>query len=154
MDVAEPPVRIYLDACCFSRLSDDQSQSRIRREAEAIETILGRIEQGIWELVSSEALENEVKRNPSNELRFETQTLLSLATSVVEVDTEVERRAEQLAFHGYGSYDAAALRRSRIRQGRCTLTTDDSFSNRSARGIGNPLIAVRNPLSWLEERYQ
>jgi predicted nucleic acid-binding protein len=29
-------LRIYLDACCLSRLTDDQSQARVRGEAEAL----------------------------------------------------------------------------------------------------------------------
>jgi len=34
--------KIYLDACCINRLTDDQTQRRIREEAGAIELILRR----------------------------------------------------------------------------------------------------------------
>ena len=30
-------MKVYLDACCLSRLTDDQSQARIRQETEAVE---------------------------------------------------------------------------------------------------------------------
>ena len=30
---------VYLDACCLSRLTDDQSQARIREEAESIHRV-------------------------------------------------------------------------------------------------------------------
>jgi len=73
---------------------------------------------------------------------------------VVEIDTGVEQRAEQLAALGYGSYDALHLAAAESAKADVLLTTDDSFCNRSAQGIGNPLIAMRNPLSWLEERDQ
>jgi hypothetical protein len=33
-------VRIYLDACCLNRPFDDQTQARIRLEAEAVLMIL------------------------------------------------------------------------------------------------------------------
>ena len=33
-------VRIYLDACCLNRLTDDQNQPRIAAEAEAVEQLL------------------------------------------------------------------------------------------------------------------
>jgi hypothetical protein len=33
-------LRLYLDACCLNRLTDDQSQSRVRNEAETVERIL------------------------------------------------------------------------------------------------------------------
>jgi hypothetical protein len=41
-----PPVdRIYLDMCCFKRPFDDQRQPRIRREAEAVSTIIEQAEE-------------------------------------------------------------------------------------------------------------
>jgi len=39
-------MKIYLDACCLNRLTDDQAQLRIRREAEAVEQILRRMRDG------------------------------------------------------------------------------------------------------------
>ena len=33
-------MRVYLDACALNRLSDDQSQPRIRAESEAVQQIL------------------------------------------------------------------------------------------------------------------
>jgi predicted nucleic acid-binding protein len=132
--------------------TDDQSQLRIRREAEAIESILVRIERGVWALISSEALEDEVNRNPSDERRLESEMLLSLATSMIQIGTGVEQRAKQLAALGYGSYDALHLAAAESAGADVLLSTDDSFLNRTARGIGDPLLPVRNPLSWLKEQ--
>ena len=70
-------MKIYLDACCLSRLTDDQSQARIREEAEAVEQLLAGVRRRTFELLSSEALEDEVRRNPSMERRVEAQTILS-----------------------------------------------------------------------------
>ena len=39
-------MKIYLDACCLNRLTDDQSQSRIAEEAEAVERILRLLRDG------------------------------------------------------------------------------------------------------------
>ena len=39
-------VRVYLDACCLNRLTDDQSQARIRDEAAAVENILRLVRDG------------------------------------------------------------------------------------------------------------
>jgi hypothetical protein len=52
-------VKIYLDVCCLSRLTDNQSQARIREEAEAIERVLARVRMGLVDMISSEALEGE-----------------------------------------------------------------------------------------------
>lgn len=85
-------MRVYLDACCLSRLTDDQSQDRIREEAEAVEQVLAGVRRGTVELLSSEALDDEVRRNPSIERRVEAQTTLSLAVTNIEID-EADRKS-------------------------------------------------------------
>lgn len=46
---------VYLDVCCFNRPYDDQTQDRVRLEAEAVLLILRRIEAGEWRLSVSGA---------------------------------------------------------------------------------------------------
>ena len=55
----------YLDACCLNRLTDDQSQARLREGAEAVEQVPVGVRRGTVEFLSSEALDDEVPRNPS-----------------------------------------------------------------------------------------
>jgi len=81
-------MRFYLDACCLSRLTDDQSRARIREEAEAVEQVLAGVRRGAVELVSSEALEDEVRDNPSMERRMEAQTTLALAVARIEIEMQ------------------------------------------------------------------
>ena len=59
--------RIYLDVCCLNRPFDDQRQDRIRLEAEAVLSILGRCEAGTWQWLSSAVVEAEVNNTPSRE---------------------------------------------------------------------------------------
>ena len=40
-------LRVYLDACCLNRLTDDQSQARIHNEAEAVEGVLRLVRDGL-----------------------------------------------------------------------------------------------------------
>ena len=47
---------LYLDANCFNRPFDDQTQKRIRQQAEAVLHVLQRILDGEHELVWSSAL--------------------------------------------------------------------------------------------------
>lgn len=56
---------IYLDVCCLNRPLDDSSQDRIRLEAEAVLLIYRKCRLGEWNLVSSGAIEAEVKRTPN-----------------------------------------------------------------------------------------
>ena len=54
-------MRIYLDVSCLNRPFDDQTQSRIRLESEAVILILEGIDAGRWEEVSSRMAELEVR---------------------------------------------------------------------------------------------
>ena len=44
-------MKVYLDACCLNRPFDDQTQPRVRLEAEAISLILEKLHQAEWEWV-------------------------------------------------------------------------------------------------------
>ncbi|MBI1791373.1 MAG: PIN domain-containing protein [Acidobacteria bacterium] len=145
-------MRVYLDASCLSRLTDDQSQARIREEAEAVERVLAGVRLGTVELISSEALDDEARRNPSMERRLEAETLLSLASASVEVDDAVGRRAQGLVSLGYGPFDALHIAAAESAGVDALLSTDDRLIKRTARGLGNPRIPVRNPVSWIKEQ--
>jgi predicted nucleic acid-binding protein len=102
-------MKIYLDACCLNRLTDDQAQLRIRREAEAVEQILRRMRDGEIQWIASEALADEIDRNPNMERRLENAALLTLASEVVQVNDHIVRRARDLQDAGYGAFDALHL---------------------------------------------
>jgi hypothetical protein len=61
--------RIYLDLSCLNRPFDDQSQVRIRLEAEAIVLILERLDVGVWRQVSSEIAVIEIDAIADEERR-------------------------------------------------------------------------------------
>ena len=61
--------RLYLDMGCFKRPFDDQRQPRIRREAEAVATIIEQSEGDRFELVRSPALLIENDANPREDRR-------------------------------------------------------------------------------------
>jgi hypothetical protein len=57
-------MKIYLDNCCLNRPFDDQSNLRVRLEAEAVKAILLLCEQGQWQLVSSRIAAFEIANTP------------------------------------------------------------------------------------------
>ena len=142
-------MRVYLDACCLSRLTDDQSQLRIHEEAEAVERFFRRMRTGSLEWISSEALVEEINGNPTTERRLENLALLSQATETIEVNDHIINRAKQLQAAGYGSFDALHLACAEGGRADVLLTTDERFLRKALRGDGSPLIPVRNPLSWI-----
>jgi predicted nucleic acid-binding protein len=102
-------MRIYLDACCLNRLTDDQTQLRIRREAEAVERTLRRMRDGAVQWISSEALVDEIGRNPRLGRRLENFALLEFASETIEVSEDIADRALEFHDAGYGLFDALHL---------------------------------------------
>ena len=145
-------MRIYLDACCLSRLTDDQSQPRVRAEAEAVERILEWARIGAVEWISSVALEAEVAGNPDIESRREMEALLLLANEVRPLDADIVARAKELETAGYGAFDALHLSLAESGSVDVLLTTDDQFQRKAARGDGSPRVRVQNPVLWWKER--
>ena len=144
-------MKVYLDVCCLSRLTDDQTQPRIHLEAEAIELILRRTRDGSIHWISSEVLVEEVNRNPQMERRLQNAALLTLAIESVEVTDQVVDRAKHLQAVGYGLFDALRLACAEAAKVDVLLTTDDGFLRKASRNEGSPRVRVRNPLSWSQE---
>ena len=145
-------VRIYLDACCLNRLTDDQDQQRIAEEAEAVEQILRLLRANKIEWLSSTVLEAETSNNPDPERRREVQVLLLLAANTIPLDGQIIERAKGLEAVGYGAFDALHLSSAEAGEANVLLTTDDRFIKRAARRVGSPRVRVVNPVEWLREQ--
>ena len=117
-----------------------------------MEQVLAAVRRGAVELLSSEALEDEVRCNPAVERRVEAQTTLSLAVINIGVDDAIAFRAQSLVGLGYGPFDALHLAAAESAGADVLLTTDDRLLKRTARKLGNPRIPVQNPLSWIKEQ--
>ena len=99
-----------------------------------MERIFGLIRLGRVDLVSSEVLEDEARRAPIPERRLEAESLLSLASSAVEIDGPIAQRARDLAALGYGAFDALHLAAAESAGADFLLSTDDRFIRRAERG--------------------
>jgi hypothetical protein len=84
---------VYLDTCSIQRPFDDQSQTRIVIEAEAVLGIIDRIESGKVELLGSEILQLETEEPPNPVGRRFALDVLGLASRQVEVDGKIESAA-------------------------------------------------------------
>ena len=144
-------MRVYLDACCLSRLTDDQKQPRVRAEAEAVEHIMGMIRAGHSTWVSSTVLTIEVSRNPDQERRRDAQALLLFASEVVVPNQEVAGRAEEIEKHGFSAFDALHLASAEQAGADVFLTTDDVLLRRAGLKTARLRLRVENPVSWYRE---
>ena len=144
-------MRIYLDACCLNRLTDDQSQARIRDEAEAVESIFRMIRTGRATWVSSTALEIEINRNPDLDRRRDVAALLALANEVVVPQSRSAERAAFLQKLGFDPFDALHLACAEEGRADVFLTTDDDLIRRAGRRTDEIHTRVTNPVSWYQE---
>ena len=144
-------LKLYLDACALNRLTDDQRQPRIRREAEAVEEIFHLIEVGKAVWVSGDAVELEIRRNPDVQRRQDVLGLLPIATERVAITAPVRERAITLENAGYGAFDALHVASAEQAGADVLITTDDRFLKQARRGLGEPRVQVQNPLDWLQE---
>ena len=73
-------MKIYLDVCCLNRPFDDQTQTRVHLEAEAVLAIIQAVEDGEWEWISSDAAAYEINKTPNEERQ---ERLWSLASRIM-----------------------------------------------------------------------
>ncbi|MFH1227461.1 MAG: PIN domain-containing protein [Planctomycetota bacterium] len=144
-------MRIYLDVCCLNRPFDDQTQKRIHLESEAILVILEQCQRRVWELINSQAIENEIAHIPDSERRKRVEILSQLAHSKVEVNIEIEHRAEEFERLGFAPFDALHIACAESARAGIFLTTDDELSNRALRNNRILKVRVENPVKWLME---
>ena len=143
--------KIYLDTCCLSRFFDDQAQDRIRRETQAIDTILENFRDGKWEWVVSKVLEIEVGRNLNFDQYLRVKSLLIRANQTVLL-TEVEKsRGYVLESLGFKLFDALHIASAESGGADILLTTDDRFMRRAKHLFTQLGVRVENPYAWLQE---
>ena len=137
-------MRIYLDSCCLQRPLDDQTQPRIKVEAEAVLAILASAQAGDCSLLNSEALEYELSRIPDDRRRNEVMAVLALADEHLEITDEAEALAESLESCGVDPIDAVHLALASIANADFFSTCDDRLLRKSQAisGLACKVVAV------------
>lgn len=144
-------MNVYLDVCCLNRPFDEQSQARVRLEAEAVTIILGIIDEGEWVWMSSEAVDFEIEQNPNAEHRAAVRLLLTSVSYFQLIGLDEATRARQLEGLGFRALDALHLACAESGGTDVFLTTDDKLLNLAARVSTQLRVQVANPLKWLGE---
>jgi len=143
-------VKIYLDNCCLNRPFDDQTQVRIRLEAEAVLLILSYVEQGKWSWLGSDVLIDELEQTPDLEKRSRLQIVAEYAQDVIEINEPEIERAKELQKLGFQGYDALHIACAENAKADILLTTDDRLLKLAKRFSRKLKVPVANPLAWLE----
>ncbi len=141
-------MRVYLDNCCFNRPFDDQSQARIRLEAEAKLEIQQRITEKRIELAWSYVLEHENHANPFEVRRNLIARWKSEAVVDIEETDAIIRQANEVARRGLRATDALHVACAIAAGCVFFLTTDDVIAKRM-QGFAH--ITVMNPTQFVVE---
>lgn len=143
--------RLYLDVCCLNRPFDDQSQDRIRLEAEAVRVILARLQARDWHWTGSEVVNLEIERTPDAERRSRVKLIAQRAHSTVPVGPAEVARGLELERLSFRAFDALHLACAEAAQVNVFLTTDDGLLRKASRHKAVLRVRVMNPLLWSRE---
>ncbi|WP_420127363.1 PIN domain-containing protein [Longimicrobium sp.] len=144
-------IRVYLDTCCYSRPSDDQTQLRVRLESEAILDILERAARGEWTIIGSGAVQKELAAIRDPDRQVGAKGLAGYSAEHVYLDEAQHRRGEALERMGLRGYDSVHVACAEAGGADVLLTTDDALIRRARRLRQQLAVRVANPVSWLEE---
>ncbi|MGA2440730.1 MAG: PIN domain-containing protein [Tepidisphaeraceae bacterium] len=144
-------MRIYLDVSCLDRPFDDQWQSRIRLETEAIAIVFHWFETGVWQHVSSEVVLVEIAAMPDLERRRRVSALLPDSDRIIALSAPILTRAESLIEMGFKPADAAHVAAAEAQRANVLLTCDDRLVRLARRMRGRLAVEVDNPLSWIRK---
>ena len=143
-------MKIYLDMCSIQRPLDTKTQPRIAVEAEAILGVLTLCEAEQAELMSSDTLLFELRRNPHPVRKEYALKVLAKATVFVATDSDVEKRARTFQAAGIKPLDALHLASAVIAKADYFCTCDDRFLKRAKAAVTDPTKVV-SPLELITE---
>lgn len=145
----QPSRSVYLDVCALNRPLDDQSQMRIRLEADAVLLILSHVRARALRMVVSPVHFIEASANPDLAKREHVQALLKDMGTEVAIDViQARGRAEQLLQLGLGAADAAHVAFAELAG--CDFVTVDDRLLRQLRHV-DPKVWFGTPTAYCDK---
>lgn len=141
-------MKLYLDNCCFNRPFDDQSQLRIRLEAEAKLRIQEDIRSGLHTLIWSYILDYENSKNPFQARREQIAKWRQYATVDIEEDEDLFSVAAVFNQHGIKKVDSLHIACAIKAKADYFLTTDDGVIKKAGYVQD---IQITDPIGFIKE---
>lgn len=143
-------MKIYLDTCSIQRPLDSKNQIRILLEADAVLGIISLCDTGQVELVSSDALLYESRRNPNPVRKDHALAILDKANTIIAINDIIEKRAVLFIERGIKPLDALHLASAEAADVDYLCTCDDRFLKK-ARQMSDLSIKIISPVALIEE---
>lgn len=141
----------YLDACCLNRPFDDQTQDRIRIEAESVIILLKISLTGKIKLIGSDVLKHEISKTPDPVRKSQLLSLskyISRFYSLNDVIIELSRKLQNSGFGAFDSLHIAVAEKSGVD---IFITTDDKILKIYRRNPDLLNIRIENPANIVRE---
>jgi len=138
---------VYLDVCCYNRPFDDQTDSKIRLESDAVLSIISLCENNMITIYGSDVIDYEICNCANMEKRNKVLILSSICLYKIKLNISIINRAAFLEKNGIDSIDALHLAAAESKCG-ILFTTDFNFIKK-ANTIENLNIRVLNPAYWV-----
>jgi predicted nucleic acid-binding protein len=142
---------IYLDVCCLNRPFDDQTQERVRLEAEAVRLILERCQNGEWRLLNSEVIDFELRKSSDITKLEQIKMWTASANTKISIMESVESRSAEIVKLGFKTFDALHVACAEAGNADILLTADDKMCRLGARQTNSLRVRIENPMRWLME---
>jgi predicted nucleic acid-binding protein len=137
-----------LDNCCFNRPFDDQTQLRIKLEAEAKLKIQEEIRSGNIQLVWSYILDYENNKNPFQERKRQINGWKEYTELYIEESPEIITNANLLNKEGFQKIDSLHIACAISSKCDYFLTTDDTILKK-ANAVEK--IHITDPIGFIKE---
>lgn len=142
--------RVYLDNCCLSRIFDDLTYDRIRRERSAVFQIINHIQSDklIW--ICSSWCMTEVNNNPNQQSKEIIHTIImDYVSETITVTQKEQLRADKIKMLGFRSEDSLHIACAESGGADVLLTTDRKMINKYRRVNRYVGVPIENPIAWL-----
>jgi predicted nucleic acid-binding protein len=105
----------------------------------------------VWQLIRSTALEAEIDRTPDPNRKQRVQDSLAIAQIQLFVTESILKRAHELSFLNFKSFDALHVACAEAANADILLTTDDRLIRKASQHQTTLSVRVANPITWLME---
>lgn len=145
-------MRIYLDICCLKRPFDDQAQSRIHLETEAVLSILSAPTDEI-EFIHGPAHDLENDQNPLPQRAGRVRQWLEKQPVANPSDAALTSRTAELMVLGFKNFDAFHLACAELDGADVLSTCDDRFLATARRHASILKTRVLDPVELARELF-
>lgn len=144
-------MRIYLDVCCYNRPFDDQLETRVRLEAEAILIIVNRAIFGEWIIIGSSFVDYEISLMTNYEKREKVLNVYSKIAEKKPLTVDIENFAKKLTTITFKPLDAFHVASAELSGANYFITTDMQIIKKYKGNQSLFESICINPISFLTE---